>query len=95
MSKKNKPVVEQELASLEEKVESLVAVVEQLMKENRSLRAQQENLTMERAGLLEKGEPLLPCFCPVGDARDERPHRSIHTFRDGLGRDLAVHQSHS
>ena len=58
MSKKNKHAVEQELAHLEEKVESLVAVIQQLMKENRSLRAQQETLTMERAGLLEKHDQV-------------------------------------
>lgn len=58
MSKKNKHAVELELAHLEEKVESLVAVIQQLMKENRSLRAQQETLTMERAGLLEKHDQV-------------------------------------
>ncbi len=58
MSKKIKPVVEEELAYLEEKVDSLVTVVEQLMKENRSLRTQQETLTMERAGLLEKHDQV-------------------------------------
>jgi cell division protein ZapB len=58
MSKKTKPIVDEELAHLEEKVDTLVTVVEQLMKENRSLRAQQENLTMERAGLLEKHDQV-------------------------------------
>lgn len=58
MSKKTKPIIEEELAQLEEKVDTLVTVVEQLMKENRSLRAQQENLTMERAGLLEKHDQV-------------------------------------
>ena len=58
MSKKIKPVIEHELAYLEEKVDSLVTVIEQLMKENRSLRTQQETLTMERAGLLEKHDQV-------------------------------------
>jgi len=58
MSKKIKPVVEHELAYLEERVDSLVTVIEQLMKENRSLRTQQETLTMERAGLLEKHDQV-------------------------------------
>ena len=58
MTKNTKPVVEQELSHLEEKVDSLVRIVDQLMKENRSLRAQQENLTMERAGLLEKHDQV-------------------------------------
>jgi cell division protein ZapB len=58
MSKKTKAVVEHELAYLEEKVDSLVTVIEQLMKENRSLRTQQETLTMERAGLLEKHDQV-------------------------------------
>ena len=43
---------------LEDQVDTLVKVVEQLMKENRSLRAQQENLAMERAGLLEKHDQV-------------------------------------
>lgn len=58
MSKKTKHVVEHELTYLEEKVDSLVAIIEQLMKENRSLRTQQESLTMERAGLLEKHDQV-------------------------------------
>jgi hypothetical protein len=32
------------------------------------------------ASLLQKGQPCVPYFWPVGDTRDERPHRSIHTF---------------
>ncbi len=55
MSKKAEhPITEQELELLEEQVASLLEAVERLMKENRSLRAQQETLTVERAGLLEK-----------------------------------------
>ena len=59
MSKKNtKSIIEPELTHLEDQVAALVQVVEQLMKENRSLRAQQENLSMERAGLLEKHDQV-------------------------------------
>ena len=58
MTKNTKPVVEQELAQLEDKVESLVSLVEQLMKENHSLRAQQDTLATERAGLLEKHDQV-------------------------------------
>ena len=58
MTKNTKPVVQQELVQLEDKVESLVKVVEKLMKENRSLRAQQETLATERAGLLEKHDQV-------------------------------------
>ena len=58
MKKNAKHVIEQELAQLEDKVDTLVDIVEQLMKENRSLRTQQENLTMERAGLLEKHDQV-------------------------------------
>lgn len=58
MTKNTKPVVEQELAHLEDKVDSLVSLVEQLMKENHSLRAQQDTLATERAGLLEKHDQV-------------------------------------
>lgn len=58
MKKNTRHVIEQELAQLEEKVDTLVGVVEQLMRENRSLRAQQEHLTTERAGLLEKHDQV-------------------------------------
>ena len=58
MTKNTKPVVEQELAQLEDKVDSLITLVEQLMKENHSLRAQQDTLTTERAGLLEKHDQV-------------------------------------
>lgn len=58
MTKNTKPVVEQELAQLEDKVDSLVSLVEQLMKENHSLRAQQDTLATERAGLLEKHDQV-------------------------------------
>ena len=58
MTKKAKPVVEQELLQLEEKVDALLRIVEQLMKENRTLRSQQESLATERAGLLEKHDQV-------------------------------------
>ena len=58
MTKNTKPVVEQELAQLEDKVDSLVSLVEQLMKENHSLRAQQDTLATERAlSLIHISEP--------------------------------------
>jgi cell division protein ZapB len=52
------PGVEQELALLEQQVESLLEIVDRLMKENRSLRIQQESLATERAGLLEKHDQV-------------------------------------
>lgn len=58
MTKNTKIVAQQELVQLEDKVDSLVKVVEKLMKENRSLRAQQETLATERAGLLEKHDQV-------------------------------------
>ena len=50
--------VEQELVHLEEQVDSLLAIVERLTRENRSLRAQQDSLAIERAGLLEKHDQV-------------------------------------
>lgn len=50
--------VEQELAKLEEQVGSLLAIIERLTRENRSLRTQQESLAVERAGLLEKHDQV-------------------------------------
>ena len=58
MTKNTKPVIEPELTSLEGKVDTLVKIIERLTKENRSLRAQQDNLTIERAGLLEKHDQV-------------------------------------
>jgi cell division protein ZapB len=51
-------LVEQELAHLEEQVDSLLAIIERLTRENRSLRVQQESLATERAGLLEKHDQV-------------------------------------
>lgn len=50
--------VEQELAHLEEQVATLLTIIERLTRENRSLRAQQDSLTIERAGLLEKHDQV-------------------------------------
>ena len=59
MSKKtDQPNIEQELELLEDRVGSLLDIVERLMKENRSLRTQQESLATERAGLLEKHDQV-------------------------------------
>ena len=59
MTKKtDQPNIEQELELLEDRVGSLLDIVERLMKENRSLRTQQESLTTERAGLLEKHDQV-------------------------------------
>ena len=56
--KADNPAIEQELALLEQQIESLLGIIDRLMKENRSLRVQQENLTTERAGLLEKHDQV-------------------------------------
>lgn len=59
MSGKAAPsIVEQELERLEERVNGLLEVIDRLTMENRSLRAQQESLTTERAGLLEKHDQV-------------------------------------
>jgi cell division protein ZapB len=50
--------LEQELEHLEKQVAGLLALVERLARENKSLRAQQESLSMERAGLLEKHDQV-------------------------------------
>jgi cell division protein ZapB len=47
-------VIEQGITRLEEQVDALLATIDRLAKENRSLRAQQELLATERASLLEK-----------------------------------------
>jgi cell division protein ZapB len=52
------PGIERELVLLEQQVESLLEITERLMKENRSLRVQQETLATERAGLLEKHDQV-------------------------------------
>ncbi|MGD8619204.1 MAG: TIGR02449 family protein [Gammaproteobacteria bacterium] len=50
--------IEQELAHLEEQVDSLLEIIARLTRENRSLRAQQDSLAIERAGLLEKHDQV-------------------------------------
>jgi cell division protein ZapB len=56
--KSDTPNIEKELELLEGQVGSLLDIVERLMKENRSLRTQQESLATERAGLLEKHDQV-------------------------------------
>ena len=51
-------IIEQELERLEEQVNGLLEVIDRLTTENRSLRAQQESLATERAGLLEKHDQV-------------------------------------
>ena len=59
MTKKAEPPgIEQELGLLEQRVGSLLEIIERLMKDNRSLRIQQESLATERAGLLEKHDQV-------------------------------------
>ena len=49
-------IVEKELKQLERRVDDLIHTVERLSAENRSLRSRQDNMTGERAKLLEKHE---------------------------------------
>ena len=59
MTKKITPVpTEPEVTRLEEQVSNLLELLNRLTKENRSLRAQQELLATERAGLLEKHDQV-------------------------------------
>jgi cell division protein ZapB len=58
VKKSDTPNIEKELELLEGQVGSLLDIVERLMKENRSLRTQQESLATERAGLLEKHDQV-------------------------------------
>lgn len=51
---KKASITEKEMILLEEQVESLLGALKHLMDENKSLRAQQNNLASERAGLIEK-----------------------------------------
>jgi cell division protein ZapB len=50
--------LEQELERLEAQVGTLLELIERLSRENKSLRAQQESLSQERAGLLEKHDQV-------------------------------------
>lgn len=59
MSKKIKPSeIDQEVTRLEEQVEILLHTVDRLMKENKSLRAQQESHSTERATLIEHNDQV-------------------------------------
>jgi len=48
--------IDQDLKRLEFRVEELVRTVERMKEENRSLRTQQENMTAERAQLIERND---------------------------------------
>ena len=50
--------LQEELERLEKQVGGLLDLVERLARENKSLRAQQESLSLERAGLLEKHDQV-------------------------------------
>lgn len=50
--------VETELQRLEVRVGELLSLVQQLTEENRALRARQDNLSGERASLLQKNEQV-------------------------------------
>ncbi|MDH3560603.1 MAG: TIGR02449 family protein [Gammaproteobacteria bacterium] len=49
-------VIDQEITRLEQQLEAVLTTIDRLVKENRSLRVQQESLATERASLLEKHE---------------------------------------
>jgi cell division protein ZapB len=53
-SRKNPPL--EELDVLERRVSELISLTEQLSRENKALRTQQENWSVERAKLIEKNE---------------------------------------
>ena len=55
---KGKPPFETELARLEKRIDELVVITGQLKEENRSLRQRQDNLTADRATLLQKNEQV-------------------------------------
>jgi cell division protein ZapB len=50
--------VELELKKLEKRLEELIATVDQLKEENRSLKSRQDNLAAERSALLQKNEQV-------------------------------------
>ena len=59
MTKKNTPaLIDQELGQLEDKVDTLLDIIDRLMKENQSLRSQQGTHALERAGMLEKHDEV-------------------------------------
>ena len=53
-SQKNPPMEEMDV--LERRVNELISLTEQLSRENKALRTQQENWSVERAKLIEKNE---------------------------------------
>ena len=53
-SQKNPPMEEMDV--LERRVSELISLTEQLSRENKALRTQQENWSVERAKLIEKNE---------------------------------------
>ena len=53
-SQKNPPL--EEIDVLERRVSELISLTEQLSRENKALRTQQENWSVERAKLIEKNE---------------------------------------
>jgi cell division protein ZapB len=53
-SRKNPPLEEMDV--LERRVSELISLTEQLSRENKALRTQQENWSVERAKLIEKNE---------------------------------------
>ena len=53
-SQKNPPM--EEMDALERRVSELISLTEQLSRENKALRTQQENWSVERAKLIEKNE---------------------------------------
>lgn len=53
-SQKNPPLEEMDV--LERRVSELISLTEQLSRENKALRTQQENWSVERAKLIEKNE---------------------------------------
>ena len=53
-SQKNPPMEEMDV--LERRVSELISLAEQLSRENKALRTQQENWSVERAKLIEKNE---------------------------------------
>ena len=53
-SQKNSPM--EEMDGLERRVSELISLTEQLSRENKALRTQQENWSVERAKLIEKNE---------------------------------------
>jgi cell division protein ZapB len=58
MTRKKPSIIEHEITRLEEQVGSLLELVERLSRDNSSLRTQQETLSTERAGLLEKHDQV-------------------------------------